>query len=143
MAAGSTLALRPSPAAPAPNKSYLELLLWRRAELELLLIGFGDEVDRLRVAGSSPAVRRLGCVRRAEMRASQALERLEWVIADTPAETIGDVGMKLSLLTALQGYAQGVTTGWRAPFTVEEQLLRTMMADLERLKSARRERAPF
>jgi hypothetical protein len=132
LAAGSALALRPSTA--SSGQSYLALLLRRRAELEQALIGFGDEADRLRAAGASPVVRRrLRRARRAEIQAGQALERLDWVIADTPAEGLSDIALKVRLCAELQGYAPAVSTGWRAPLTAEEQLLRTILADLKRL----------
>ena len=134
LAAGSTLALRPSLVARSNGESCLALLLRRRAELERLLMGFGDEADRLRAGGSRPTRQRLRCVRRAEMRASQTLERLEWVIANTPAETLDDVALKLRFCAELQGYG-GEPAEQRTPLTVEEQVLLTMVADLKRLST--------
>jgi len=133
LAAGSTLALRPSLVARSSGESCLALLLRRRAELERLLMGLGDEADRLRAAGSRP-MQRSRCVRRAEVRASQALERLEWVIADTPAETLDDVTLKLRFCAELQGYS-GESAEQRTPLTVEEQLLLVIVADLKRLNT--------
>jgi hypothetical protein len=138
LAAGSTLALRPSAVARSGEESYLALLLRRRAELERMVTALADAADRARPAprdALSPATRKqLRSLRRAASRASQALERLEWVIADTPAETLDDVALKLRFYVELQGYG-GEPAGWRAPFTVEEQLLRTIIADLKRLNT--------
>lgn len=61
--------------------------------------------------------------------------RLEWVIADTPAETLDDVALKIRFCAELQGYGTE-PAGWRPAFTVEEQLLRTLVADLKRLKAS-------
>ena len=139
LAAGSALALRPVPVARSEGESYLGLLLRRREALERLIVGFGDGADRLRAAASSPVVRRRWrALRRAELRASRALERLEWVIADTAAESLDDVALKLRFCAELQGYG-GEPAGWRAPLTVEEQLLRTIIADLKRLTREQRE----
>ena len=51
----------------------------------------------------------------------------------TPAETLDDVALKVRFCSELQGYS-GEPAGWRAPLTVEEQILRTILADLKRLK---------
>ena len=48
LAAGSTLALRPAAMPRSNGESYLALLLRRRDELERLITGFADQVDRLR-----------------------------------------------------------------------------------------------
>ena len=129
------MALRPLAMPQTGGESYLALLLRRRGELERLVVGFSDEVDRLKAGDCSATLRRrLHRARRAEVRASQALERLEWVIADTPAETLDDVVLKLRFCAELQGDG-GEPAGWRAPFTVEEQLLRTIIADLKHLKA--------
>ena len=133
-AAASPPALRPSRMPPSGDEPYLERLLRRRRELERALLAFSAEADALSAAGPSSALRRrLHRVQRAEVQASQSLERLEWVIADTPAETLEDVEWKLRFWAELQG-DEGPGTGWRAPFTVEEHLLRTIVADLKRLK---------
>jgi hypothetical protein len=121
------------------EESYLALLLRRRVELERMATALADAADRARPAPKealSPTMRKqLRSLRLAASRASQALERLEWVIADTPAETIGDVLLKLRLCAELQGYSGVTSSGWREAFTVEEQLLRILMADLKRLMS--------
>lgn len=134
LAAGSALAV---PALQAvPRQSYLGTLLKRRDELERLIAGFADAAERLQGSALSPALRRRWRdTRRAEARASQALERLEWVIADTPAETLDDVALKIRFCAELQGYGTE-PAGWRPAFTVEEQLLRTIVADLKRLKAS-------
>ena len=114
------------------GESYIALLLHRHGELERLVSAFNEEMDRLNAGGASPALRRrLQRVRRAEARAGQALERLEWVIADTPAETLDDIVLKLRFYAELQGYG-GQAASWRAPVIVDEQLLRTIIADLKR-----------
>jgi hypothetical protein len=135
-AAGSTVAVRDSRGPWSGGNSYLERLLRRRNELEHLLAHFGTAIEQLRSTPCSAPVRKqLRAARTAEARANQALERLEWVIADTPAETIDDVALKLRFCAELQGYG-GEPAGWRAPFTVEEQLLRSILADLKRLSRA-------
>jgi hypothetical protein len=136
LAAGTALALRPS-VGRLRGRSYLETLLQRRDGLEQAIAGFDAAATQLRKSVSSPLIRRqLRSARRAEARASEALERLEWVIADTPAESLNDVALKIGFCAELQGY--GVQpANWRAPLTVEEQLLRTIMADLKRLKENR------
>jgi hypothetical protein len=136
--------LRRSDISACDTASYLERLLRRRQELELVVLGLNHKAARIEGSSFSPAQRRhLRATRRAEVQAGQALERLDWVIADTPAETIEDVVLKHAMLTALLGYAGAVTTGWREPFTVEEQLLRSIIRDLERLKKTRGEQPPF
>ena len=134
LAGGSALALRRSRGAVICGESYLQLLLRRRLELTRVIAQLGDATERLNVNRASPFNRRrLGSAPRAEARASQALDRLEWLIAQTPAETLGDIGLKLGMLAALQGYAGPIANGWREAFTVEEQLLRSLIADVERL----------
>jgi hypothetical protein len=134
LAAGSALALRRSDIQVARRPSYLAVLLRRRDELERLVASFDAAGAQLRKNACSPSIRKqLRAARQAEVRASQALERLEWVIADTPAETLDDVALKVRFCAELQGYGAR-PTHWRAPFTVEEQLLRTIIADLKRLK---------
>jgi predicted aminopeptidase len=134
LAAGSALALRRSDLQVARRPSYLAVLLRRRDELERLVASFDAAGAQLRKNACSPSIRKqLRAARQAEVRASQALERLEWVIADTPAETLDDVALKVRFCAELQGYGAR-PTHWRAPFTVEEQLLRTIIADLKRLK---------
>ena len=135
MAAGSALTVRQSAQPRSGGESYLALLLRRRDETEQLIVHFGDAAEQLKKAASRLPIRKqLRAALRAEARASQALERLEWVIADTPAETSDDVALKLGLWAELQG--NGVQpASWRAPFTVEEQLLRTIVADLKRLNT--------
>ena len=137
LATGSAIALRPERAESAAA-SYLQRLLMRRDELQRVMVDFADEADRLRAEPCSPLLRkRLRALRRAELRASRVLERLEWTIADTPAESLGDAALKLRFCAELQGYDG--SSGWRAPFTVEEQLLRTTIADLKRLNREQRE----
>jgi hypothetical protein len=117
LAAGSTLALQPSAPPQSSGESYLELLLRRRGELERLVVGFSEEVNRLKASNCTPSSRRrLYRTRRAEARASQALERLEWVIVDTPAETLDDVALKLRFCAELQGYGgEPAGCGRRSP----------------------------
>jgi hypothetical protein len=134
--AGKALALRPSGVGRLRSRSYLEILLHRRDGLEQAIAGFDAAATQLRKSVSSPLIRRqLRSARRAEARASEALERLEWVIADTPAESLNDVALKIGFCAELQGYG-APPANWRAPLTVEEQLLRTIMADLKRLKES-------
>jgi hypothetical protein len=137
-AAGPALVLRSSDPRAKPIPSYLARLLQRRDELEQLVVHFDTAATQLRRGGSTPSLRKqMRAARQAEARASAALERLEWVIADTAAETLDDLALKLRFLAALQGYAVQPAP-WRAPLTVEEQVLRTILADLKRLKETPR-----
>jgi hypothetical protein len=134
LGAGTALALGSPYRRAKQAQSYLARLLRRREELEQLVVHFDAVASNLcRGPITSPIRKPLRAVRRAEIEASQALERLEWVIADTAAETLDDVALKLRFLAELQGYA-APPAPWRAPLTVEEQLLRTILADLKRLK---------
>jgi hypothetical protein len=134
LAAGPALALRPSDLRPKLSQSYVARLLRRRQELEHLVGRFDAAATQLAQAAITPWSRKqLRAARRAEIEASRTLEQLEWVIADTSAETLDDVAQKLRFLAELQGYA-AQPAHWRAPLTVEEQLLRTIIADLKRLK---------
>jgi hypothetical protein len=131
-AAGSALVLRRSHVRVGRRPSYLAVLLGRRDQLERLVARLDAAAAQAR-ENPSPAIRKqLRAARRAESHASQALERLEWVIADTAAETLDDVALKIRFCAELPGDAQ--PGNWRAPFSVKEQLLRTIMADLKRLR---------
>jgi hypothetical protein len=131
-AGGSALVLRRSHVRVGRRRSHLAVLLGRRDELEQLVASFDAAATQLGENPSPLSGRQLRAVRRAERHASEALERLEWVIADTPAETREDVALKIRFCAELPGDAK--PGNWRAPCSVKEQLLRTIVADLKRLR---------
>jgi hypothetical protein len=132
LAAGAALALGHPDLRATGLQSYLAVLLQRRDELEQRVADYAALAQLRRSPDTPPLRKQLRASRRAEAQAAQALERLEWVIADTPAESLDDVALKIRFCGELQGFG-AQPAHWRAPLTIEEQLLRTIMADLKRL----------